>query len=353
MSLATLARKTKAKQRLGTRGKFILNMTDRGNVLGMNAKMSRGNCPGFTKCAGKRSACCAGTPAPECCTFKHGGQPAPQMGYGVYLNRKSKGAYHSGGGPQCCTKPNATSGKIVWKQQSNLDASVVITNKKDNVLACNSDVYTAKRDTCVPECIQADMAFTVGAENYGGGANGHFVGVDTAGTMGVVAASISPSTINGAAIRWMGYQSGGNFNNMFYIAVENGGGAGIDRNLFNSITFANCNPSYIRTYYTHDASYNPTGLPSATVPGTFQHSDVTIWIWNLPLTPGGFGGYVQGWTGTDPGFIDRNWWANAAGVTSVTPPTAITVVGPNTTFKVYIDQSPSLEEACCLSLYKN
>ena len=67
------------------------------------------------------------------------------MGYGVYLNRKSKGAYHSGGGPQCCTKPNATSGKIIWKQGSNLDASVVITNKKDNVLACNSDVYTAKK----------------------------------------------------------------------------------------------------------------------------------------------------------------------------------------------------------------
>jgi len=310
MSLATLARKTRAKQRLGTRGKFILNMTGRGNVLGMNAKMSRGNCPGFTKCAGKRAACCNHGAAPEppygpcldpldnqdnnftvgealgtstfygyagstgnliplnlkahdlkwlgwqkngsfpstgtffvstvngttttlpstyftsitfvdctdnsirtyntvdatysstggssgssnsptwewgfgspytddeaywsskngrtlkvyidtipdvgdiccpraqCCQFKHGGKPAPQMGYGVYLNRKSKGAYHSGGGPQCCTKPNAKTKKIVWKQQSNLDASVVITNKKDNVLACNSDVYTAKKDTC-------------------------------------------------------------------------------------------------------------------------------------------------------------------------------------------------------------
>jgi len=58
MSLATLARKTKAKQRLRTRGNFILNMTGRGHVLGMNAKMSRGNCPGLTKCAGKRAACC-------------------------------------------------------------------------------------------------------------------------------------------------------------------------------------------------------------------------------------------------------------------------------------------------------
>ena len=106
MSLATLARKTKAKQRLNTRGKFILNMTGRGHVLGMNAKMSRGNCSGLTKCAGKRAACCVGVGGSRCCEFPHGGQPAPQMGYGVYLNRKSKGAYHPGGGPQCCTKPN-------------------------------------------------------------------------------------------------------------------------------------------------------------------------------------------------------------------------------------------------------
>ncbi len=154
MSLATLARKTRTKKRMNTRGKFILNMTGRGNVLGMNAKMSRGNCGGkLTNCAGKRSACCVGVGGEsDCCRFPHGGKPAPQMGYGVYLNRKSKGAYHPGGGPQCCTKPNATSGKIVWKQHSNLDASVVITNKKDNVLACNSDVYTAKRDTCTPDC---------------------------------------------------------------------------------------------------------------------------------------------------------------------------------------------------------
>ena len=60
MSLATLARKTRTKKRMNTRGKFILNMTGRGNVLGMNAKMSRGNCKGLTKCAGKRAACCVG-----------------------------------------------------------------------------------------------------------------------------------------------------------------------------------------------------------------------------------------------------------------------------------------------------
>ena len=73
MSLVVLAKKTKAKQRLKTRGNFILNMTGRGNVLGLNAKMSRGNCSGFTNCAGKRAACCVVTEKePDCCRFKHG-----------------------------------------------------------------------------------------------------------------------------------------------------------------------------------------------------------------------------------------------------------------------------------------
>ena len=153
MSLATLARKTRTKKRMNTRGKFILNMTGRGNVLGMNAKMSRGNCKGLTKCAGKRAACCVGVggDASGCCRFPHGGKPAPQMGYGVYLNRKSKGAYHPGGGKQCKTLPGCERAKIVWKQGSNLDASVVSTNKKDNVLACNSDVYTSSTD-CNDKC---------------------------------------------------------------------------------------------------------------------------------------------------------------------------------------------------------
>ena len=138
---------------MNTRGKFILNMTGRGHVLGMNAKMSRGNCPGFTKCAGKRAACCVGVGGdePGCCRFPHGGKPAPQMGYGVYLNRKSKGAYHPGGGKQCPEVSGCERAKTVWKQGSNLDASVVITNKKDNTLACNSDVYTSSTD-CNDKC---------------------------------------------------------------------------------------------------------------------------------------------------------------------------------------------------------
>jgi len=151
MSLAVLARKTRAKQKLKKRGKFILNMTGRGNVLGMNAKMSRGNCKGLTKCAGKRAACCVGVGGSQCCEFPHGGQPAPQMGYRVYLNRKSKGAYRPAGGKQCKDITGCTNAKTVWKQGSNLDASVVTTNRRDNILACNSDVYTAPTD-CSKRC---------------------------------------------------------------------------------------------------------------------------------------------------------------------------------------------------------
>jgi len=135
MSLATLARKTKAKQRLRTRGKFILNMTGRGNVLGMNAKMSRGNCKGLTKCAGKRAGCCVGVGGEsDCCRFPHGGKPAPQMGYRVYLNRKSKGAYQPAGGKQCVDISGCIQAKTVWKKSHDTSASEITQKKKEKCL---------------------------------------------------------------------------------------------------------------------------------------------------------------------------------------------------------------------------
>lgn len=155
MSLAVLARKTRTKQKLRKRGKFILNMTGRGNVLGMNAKMSRGNCKGLTKCAGKRAACCVGVGGSQCCEFPHGGQPAPQQSYRVYLNRKSKGAYRPAGGKQCKTTEACTSAKSVWKQGSNLDAGEITRKRRDNILACYTDVYTAPTDCnkiCCCDC---------------------------------------------------------------------------------------------------------------------------------------------------------------------------------------------------------
>ena len=180
MSLATLARKTRTKQRLRTRGKFILNMTGRGNVLGMSAKMSRG-CNGFTNCAGKRVSCCAGVGEPDCCSFPHGGKPSKQMGYGVYLNRKSKGAYHPGGGPQCCTKPNATSGKIVWKQGPSISASEIIQQRKDRLIACwretnNSSLTGMTKFTQLYkyEMNVGNYDNEYGFDNTGSGANDRF-----------------------------------------------------------------------------------------------------------------------------------------------------------------------------------
>ena len=249
MSLATLARKTKAKQRLRTRGNFILNMTGRGHVLGMNAKMSRGNCKGLTKCAGKRAACCVGVGGdePGCCSFPHGGKPAPQMGYGVYLNRKSKGAYHPGGGPQCKKyDPGCKQAKTVWKQGANLDASVVITNKKDKVLACNSDVYTAKRDTCTG-CSIPDMQMVVGLDldNVQSNDTEGYIGYNTDFTY-TPPASITPfpnnlGLVQGDSIICYYYNLNTPGNNE--LRVGNLNGDALNYTSTTTITFANNNSS--------------------------------------------------------------------------------------------------------------
>ena len=295
MSLATLARKTKAKQRLNTRGKFILNMTGRGHVLGMNAKMSRGNCSGLTKCAGKRAACCVGVGGdePGCCRFPHGGKPAPQMGYGVYLNRKSKGAYHPGGGPQCCTNPDATSGKIVWKQHSNLDASVVITNKKDKVLACNSDVYTAKRDTCtgcIIDCDDPDNNLTVG-QGPGGFANVYgFL------TLPAVGAFV-PTTINGSLLTTMYWNDN---LHQFQLTVA----GAVAQTLFTSISFVNCDDKTVRTYNSNAASFAAGAFPT--------------WTWDVT---------ESGFTAVD----ELAYWSGAVGKT----------------LSVYIDNPNPFYDKCC------
>ena len=198
MSLAVLARKTRTKQKLRKRGKFILNMTGRGNVLGMNAKMSRGNCKGLTTCAGKRAACCVGVGGSQCCEFPHGGQPAPQQGYRVYLNRQSKGAYRPAGGKQCKTLSGCTSAKSVWKQGSNLDAGEITRKRRDNILACNSDVYTAKKDTCTG-CVASSTStntMVLGkAVDSGGNTTYGFV-EPTAQPVG----TLTPQNVNGVTI---------------------------------------------------------------------------------------------------------------------------------------------------------
>jgi hypothetical protein len=312
MSLATLARKTRTKKRMNTRGKFILNMTGRGNVLGMNAKMSRGNCKGLTKCAGKRAACCVGVggDASGCCRFPHGGKPAPQMGYGVYLNRKSKGAYHPGGGKQCKTLPGCQSAKTVWKQGSNLDASVVITNKKDNVLACNSDVYTAKRDTCTGCPVGATGNFTVGqiidvGEEY--------YGFDENYTNGIGA--FVPPIINGntvVSLLWLEVQG----SRLFYLWCS----GILAETMFSSISFVNCEEKTVRTYYqgAHDG-YTKAGF-------TTILEGFSFWSWDAASS---------GFSVAD----EQTYWQGAAGKK----------------LQVYIDNpNPPLTcPQCCCPVKKN
>ena len=146
MSLAVLARKTKTQQRLrstkcstnggGRSVGFVLNMTGRGGGIGLSgmsykqrgmncrktpANMSyqgkvntgcqcEGCCSGGGRCkTGQAGTCCAGDQrvSKECrancglCWYGGLSQPAPQMSYRNYINRKAKGAYRPGGAV-CC-----------------------------------------------------------------------------------------------------------------------------------------------------------------------------------------------------------------------------------------------------------
>lgn len=104
MSLATLARKTRVKQKL-KKGGFVLNMT-------------------------AKQGCCGGNN--KCCTYPRGDVPAPQMGYGVYLSRKSNGASRPAGVRCCKVGKSKTTFKILTANTS----SDIIREKKDNTLAC-------------------------------------------------------------------------------------------------------------------------------------------------------------------------------------------------------------------------
>jgi len=147
MSLAVLARKSRTTNPRYRRDKcFILNMTGRGHVLGMSAKSHSGNCtntkkPYYGKCSmGLRSGGCGGVGAVDAncmkgcgCLYSNGlSQPAPQMGYGVYLNRKSNAAYRPGGRVCCKTAVN----KHVWKQAPNMASSEVIETRKLDAIRC-------------------------------------------------------------------------------------------------------------------------------------------------------------------------------------------------------------------------
>lgn len=112
MSLAVLARKTRVKHRSKKRG-FVLNMT-------------------------AKQACCGIQTTNNCCTYPNGRVPAPQMGYGVYLSRKSNGASRPAG-VRCC---NVSKLKTKFKTLTTNSSSDIIREKKDKTLACYNDTKT-------------------------------------------------------------------------------------------------------------------------------------------------------------------------------------------------------------------
>jgi hypothetical protein len=145
MSLATLSRKTKTTAPRFRKEKcFVLNMTGR-NSYGTG--LGTGLCahPGVgTASQGSCKKCCsANSQVSESCRNSCGkcwhkglSQPAPQMSYRNYLNRKSNGAYRPGGGQQCSIDLSACILRSVWKQTPSFSAGDIIQEKKSIALRC-------------------------------------------------------------------------------------------------------------------------------------------------------------------------------------------------------------------------
>ena len=117
MSIAVLARKTKEKNNR-KRCPLILNMTGRGGGIGRysfagKSTSSKNSCLG-SRCRVLNKSCCNNEcPVSEnyiydktkTCYYGGLSQPAPQMSYRTYLNKKSAGAYRPGS-KICCDKPD-------------------------------------------------------------------------------------------------------------------------------------------------------------------------------------------------------------------------------------------------------
>ena len=160
MSLAVLKRKSQATApRFSTNKCFVLNMTGRGGVIGQSAKTGHSVCGPLKNqkitsesafcTSGMRQGCCANVEymAPDCsnCPTRwrlH--KPAPQMGYGVYLNRKAKGSFRPSGYP--CKDPDkcAQTSKPVWKLTKTYDASLITEQRRIAALRCNK--FSTPRD---------------------------------------------------------------------------------------------------------------------------------------------------------------------------------------------------------------
>jgi len=228
---------------------------------------------------------------PCCCQFKHGGRPAPQMGYRVYLNRKSKGAYRPAGGKQCKTLAGCTNAKTVWKQGSNLDASVVTTNRRDNILACNSDVYTAKRDTCTG-CVNDPTTNTMTVRDGSGVSNELLIGYN--GPTGVAFGTYTPDNIvtsNGTlALELAEFSAwtqappatptGISFGDLFVIFVDPSNNSGAQF----TVAFVDCDDGSFQIFNTKDALYKDNTTAGL---GGASANQYTAFIWGNTAAYGG------------------------------------------------------------------
>ena len=164
MSLAVLARKTRTKQRLkSSKRGFVLNMTNRGGGIGlsgMSYKQRGANCKQSGCCSsvcktGQASTCCSADKnvSKECrkrcgkCWYNGSSQPAPQMSYRNYINRKASGAYRPGGRP-CCNTAESTKNLNVWKQPPNIASSTVTEHRKQSTLMREDNLIHLKQMTC-------------------------------------------------------------------------------------------------------------------------------------------------------------------------------------------------------------
>ena len=153
MSLAVLARKTKTKLRSKstkcggsssrTKG-HVLNMTGRGGGIGLSGLSFKYRGSGCNR--GGAASCCEAnsTVSKDCregcsCNYSGLSQPAPQMSYRTYLNRKSNGAFRPGGRPcDCKSTDDMKNAKPIqtWKQHPNITASEITEHRKQSTIRC-------------------------------------------------------------------------------------------------------------------------------------------------------------------------------------------------------------------------
>ena len=127
MSLAVLKKKTKAIVPRFSKNKcFVLNMTGRGGGIGKTVHGRSGK----SSTVNTSSKC-------DYTTCWVSDKPAPQMAYGVYVNKKAKGSYRPSG--YSCGKEGkcAIANKPVWKLITTYDASLIIEKKKTEALQYN------------------------------------------------------------------------------------------------------------------------------------------------------------------------------------------------------------------------